>query len=82
MYKFTNGIVVFDEKTRDAYIKAGMRLADSMKKLIQDAEQTFLEGTSPEKPKGLMSEIEVADENSFNNGTIEEKPKRSNKKSK
>lgn len=26
MYKFTNGIVVFDEKTRDSYIKAGYRL--------------------------------------------------------
>ena len=27
MYKFTNGIVVYDEKTRDEYIKAGMILA-------------------------------------------------------
>lgn len=26
MYKFTNGVVVFDEKTRDSYIKAGYRL--------------------------------------------------------
>lgn len=58
MYKFTNGIVVFDKKTRDAYIKAGMRLVKE------------------EKPK------EVTDENNSNNGTIEEKPKRSNKKSK
>ena len=58
MYKFTNGIVVFDEKTRDAYIKAGMRLVKK------------------EKPK------EVTNENSSNDGTIEEKPKRSNKKSK
>ncbi len=58
MYKFTNGIVVFDEKTRDAYIKVGMRLVKE------------------EKPK------EVTDENSSNDGTIEEKPKRSNKKSK
>ena len=58
MYKFTNGIVVFDKKTRDAYIKAGMRLVKE------------------EKPK------EVTNENSSNNGTFEEKPKRSNKKSK
>lgn len=26
MYKFTNGIVVYDEGTRDNYIKAGMTL--------------------------------------------------------
>jgi hypothetical protein len=31
MYKFTNGIVVFDEKTRDAYIKAGMHLVEEKK---------------------------------------------------
>ncbi len=80
MYKFTNGIVVFDEKTRDAYIKAGMRLSNSTKKFVQDVEQLLVEGTSPEKPKGLMSEIEVNDENSSNDGTIKKKPKRSNKK--
>ena len=82
MYKFTNGIVVFDEKTRDNYIKAGMRLADSMKKFAERVEQVLSEGTSPENPKGLMSEIEVTNENSSNNGTIKKKPKRSNKKSK
>ena len=26
MYKFTNGVVVYDEVTRDKYIKAGMTL--------------------------------------------------------
>lgn len=26
MYKFTNGVVVYDEETRDKYIKAGMTL--------------------------------------------------------
>lgn len=31
MYKFTNGIVVFDEETRDAYIKAGMHLVEENK---------------------------------------------------
>ena len=31
MYKFTNGIVVFDEETRDKYIKAGMHLITSKK---------------------------------------------------
>ena len=31
MYKFTNGIVVFDKETRDAYIKAGMHLVEEKK---------------------------------------------------
>ena len=31
MYKFTNGIVVFDEKTRDSYVKAGMTLVKDKK---------------------------------------------------
>lgn len=31
MYKFTNGIVVFDEKTRDDFIKAGYRLVEEKK---------------------------------------------------
>lgn len=75
MYKFTNGIVVFDEKTKDAYIKAGMVLAEKIAKVLS-------EGNSSEKPKGLMSRFEVTDENSSNDGTNEEKPKRSNKKSK
>lgn len=26
MFKFTNGVVVYDEETRDKYIKAGMTL--------------------------------------------------------
>ncbi len=29
MYKFTNGIVVFDEETKNAYIKAGMVLEEN-----------------------------------------------------
>lgn len=28
MYKFTNGIVVFDEKTKDKYIKVGYKLVE------------------------------------------------------
>lgn len=59
MYKFVNGIVVFDEKTRDDYIKAGYKLAD-------------------EKTK----EAKVKNENISNDGTIEEKPRRSKKVSK
>lgn len=31
MYKFTNGIVVFDKETRDKYINAGMTLVEEEK---------------------------------------------------
>lgn len=60
MYKFTNGIVVFDEKTRDDFIKAGYRLIEE------------------EKTK----EVKLEDENTSNDGTIEEKPRGSKKVSK
>ena len=62
MYKFTNGVVVFDEKTRDEFIKAGYKLVKEEK---------------TEEPK----EVEL-DEDSSNDGTIEEKPRRSKKVSK
>lgn len=38
MYKFTNGIVVFDEKTRDSYIKAGYRLVKEKTKEPKEVE--------------------------------------------
>lgn len=38
MYKFTNGIIVFDEETKDAYIKAGMHLVEEEK--VEDKEET------------------------------------------
>ena len=60
MYKFTNGIVVFDEKTRDDFIKAGYRLVKEEK----------------------IKEVKLEDENTSNNGTIEEKSRESKKVSK
>lgn len=60
MYKFTNGIVVFDEKTRDDFIKAGYRLVKEEK----------------------IKEVKLEDENTSNNGTIEEKSRGSKKTSK
>jgi hypothetical protein len=60
MYKFTNGIVVFDEKTRDEFIKAGYRLVEEEK----------------------IEEDKSKDENTSNNGAIEEKPRGSKKVSK
>lgn len=60
MYKFTNGVVVFDEKTRDDFIKAGYKLVEEEK----------------------IEEDKSKDENTSNNGTIEEKPRGSKKVSK
>ena len=60
MYKFTNGIIVFDEKTRDDFIKAGYKLVKDEKK----------------------KEVKLENENTSNNGTIEEKPRGSKKVSK
>ena len=60
MYKFTNGIVVFDEKTRDDFIKAGYKLVEEEK----------------------IKEVKLEDENTSNDGTIEEKPRGSKRVSK
>lgn len=72
MYKFTNGIVVFDEKTRDNYLKAGYKLVNNKvdKKVDNKIE------------KQLVDNNEENDENSSNDGTIEEKPRRNKKVSK
>lgn len=54
MYKFTNGIVVFDEKTRNDFIKAGYRLVEE-EKIEEDKtedENTSNNGTIKEKPRG------------------------------
>ena len=60
MYKFTNGVVVFDEKTRDDFIKAGYKLVEKEK----------------------IKEVNLEDENTSNDGIIEEKPRGSKKVSK
>lgn len=54
MYKFTNGIVVFDEKTRDDFIKAGYNLVkDEKKKEVKlENENISNDGTIEEKPRG------------------------------
>ena len=60
MYKFTNGIVVFDEKTRDDFIKTGYKLVEEEK----------------------IKEVNLENENTSNDGIIEEKPRGSTKFSK
>lgn len=52
MYKFVNGIVVFDEKTRDDYIKAGYKLADEKTKEVKvKNENSSNDGIIKRKPK-------------------------------
>lgn len=43
MYKFTNGLVVFDEETKDQYLKAGMKLIKEEVKKI-DVEKSNTNG--------------------------------------
>lgn len=54
MYKFTNGIVVFDEKTRDDFIKAGYRLVkeEKIKEVKLEDENTSNNGTIKKKLRG------------------------------
>ena len=79
MYRFTNGIVVFDEKTRDDFIKAGYKLVDD-KTIINNIDEIVL-------PKELTQDLErqldeVLDENTSNNGAIKEKSRGNKKASK
>jgi hypothetical protein len=54
MYKFANGIVVFDEKTRDDFIKAGYRLVkeEKIKEVKLEDENTSNDGTIKKKLRG------------------------------
>ena len=71
MYKFTNGIIVFDETTKNNLIKAGHKL---VKEEATCDEKNINEVVEPKD--------EVLDENSIDNGIVEEKPRRSKKSSK
>ncbi len=53
MYKFTNGIVVFDEKTRDDLIKAGYKLVEEekIKEVKLEDENPSNDGIIEEKPR-------------------------------
>ena len=52
MYKFTNGIVVFDEKTRDEFIKAGYKLVEEEKKEVKlEDEDPSNDGAIEEKSR-------------------------------
>ena len=74
MYKFTNGIVVFDEKTKDSYLKAGYKLAENKVKTFKEKMSRLDISTS--------ELIEELNENNSNDGVIKTKPRRSKKVSK
>ena len=77
MYKFTTGIVVFDEKTRDDFIKAGYKLADFDKPI------EMVVPISNELNRAIATKIsEGLNEDTSNDGTIEEKSRESKKVSK
>ncbi len=92
MYKFTNGIVVFDEKTRDDFIKAGYKLVatggiiDNKLLYFSDEDNKSAEKEIKklvvDKKENFYDYYEVEDENTSNDGTIEEKSRESKKVSK
>lgn len=61
MYKFTNGIVVFDEETKDAYIKAGMHLVEEEK--VEDKEETdiLVDEQGVEETRSSNEEVQPSD---------------------
>ena len=61
MYKFTNGIVVFDEETKDAYIKAGMHLVEEEK--VEDKKETdiLVDEQGVEETRSSNEEVHSSD---------------------
>lgn len=85
MYEFTNGIVVFDEKSKEAYLKSGYKLVEKEKSAF--ATETGKEFVGPLKNDKLNKAIEkeilkVINENTSNNGTIKKQSKKCNRLSK
>lgn len=59
MYKFTNGIVVFDEKTRDSYIKAGYKLVkeELKEELNEDNSNSETIETKPRRSNKVSKQL-------------------------
>lgn len=51
MYKFTNGVVVYDKETRDKYIKAGMTLVKESKPEEKEEQKIAKEEELQSSPK-------------------------------
>lgn len=82
MYEFTNGIVVFDEKTRDEYINAGYRLVED-KTIVNNKSIEMVVPFGNDLNKAISEQLKkVIDENTSNNGTIKIQSKKCNKLSK
>lgn len=39
MYKFTNGLVVFDKETKEQYLKAGYKLVEEKKETTDESDK-------------------------------------------
>lgn len=82
MYEFINGIVVFDEKTRDRYIELGYKLVED-KTIVNNKTIEMVVPLDNDLNKAISEQLKkVIDENIANNGTIEEQPRKRNKLSK
>lgn len=89
MYEFTNGIVVYDEKTRDRYIEAGYRLVKPEiveEKYFTDEDNKSAENVikkiATEKKENFYDYYEELNENTSNNRTIKRQSTKRNKISK
>ena len=60
MYRFTNGVVVYDEATRDKYIKSGMTLVEEKKDEVKEEKENVKETLQSEfdiiKPRGTVKQ--------------------------
>nr|DAM10947.1 MAG TPA: hypothetical protein [Caudoviricetes sp.] len=82
MYEFTNGVVVFDEKTKDRYIEAGYRLVED-KTIVNNNSIEMVVPLDTDLNKAISEQLKkVINENTFDNGIIEEQPRKRNKLSK
>ncbi len=70
MYKFTNGIIVFDEKTKNDFLKAGFTLEKQEKNDEPIKGQININ-------EAIEETIEEENENEKNNSTINTKSKSS-----
>ena len=58
MYKFTNGVVCYDEATKDKYIKSGMILVkEEPKEVKENGEEKIQSEAQPEKFESTRTRI-------------------------
>lgn len=75
MYKFTNGMVFFDEESKNKALDAGYKLVENVfKESVEGNREKFFVGMNED-----IIANGVENENQSDNGAITEKPKRSKK---